>query len=174
MKKKHVSLLLAAAMAASVISGCGNSANNSAAETEKTETTAAAATSAAEETTAAEAAEDTEKNETDEVVIATPRDAVQGSGDAYYCWEGAYVWEALTANNGGVIDPWLAKSWEHNDDLFPPVARHYRALQEAEADCVKAVEMVRRAVKRFSPLDSLAGRDHVLNAFNFLERQPER
>ena len=49
---------------------------------EKTETTAAAATSAAEETTAAEAAEDTEKNETDEVVIATPRDAVQGSGDA--------------------------------------------------------------------------------------------
>ena len=113
MKKKHVSLLLAAAMAASVISGCGNSANNSAAETEKTETTAAAATSAAEETTAAEAAEDTEKNETDEVVIATPRDAVQGSGDAYYCWEGAYVWEALTANNGGVIDPWLAKSWEH-------------------------------------------------------------
>ena len=101
MKKKHVSLLLAAAMAASVISGCGNSANNSAAETEKTETTAAAATSAAEETTAAEAAEDTEKNETDEVVIATPRDAVQGSGDAYYCWEGAYVWEALTANNGG-------------------------------------------------------------------------
>ena len=116
MKKKHVSLLLAAAMAASVISGCGNSANNSAAETEKTETTAAAATSAAEETTAAEAAEDTEKNETDEVVIATPRDAVQGSGDAYYCWEGAYVWEALTANNGGVIDPWLAKSWEHNDD----------------------------------------------------------
>lgn len=41
MKKKHVSLLLAAAMAASVISGCGNSANNSAAETEKTETTAA-------------------------------------------------------------------------------------------------------------------------------------
>ena len=116
MKKKHVSLLLAAAMAASVISGCGNSANNSAAETEKTETTAAAATSAAEETTATEAAEDTEKNETDEVVIATPRDAVQGSGDAYYCWEGAYVWEALTANNGGVIDPWLAKSWEHNDD----------------------------------------------------------
>ena len=103
MKKKHVSLLLAAAMAASVISGCGNSANNSAAETEKTETTAAVATSAAEETTAAEAAEDTEKNETDEVVIATPRDAVQGSGDAYYCWEGAYVWEALTANNGGVI-----------------------------------------------------------------------
>ena len=116
MKKKHASLLLAAAMAASVISGCGNSANNSATETEKTETTAAAATSAAEETTAAEAAEDTEKNETDEVVIATPRDAVQGSGDAYYCWEGAYVWEALTANNGGVIDPWLAKSWEHNDD----------------------------------------------------------
>ena len=117
MKKKHVSLLLAAAMAASVISGCGNSANNSAAETEKTETTAAAESSAAEETTAAvEAAEDTEKNETDEDVIATPRDAVQGSGDAYYCWEGAYVWEALTANNGGVIDPWLAKSWEHNDD----------------------------------------------------------
>ena len=35
-----------------------------------------------------------------------------------------------------------------SDDLFPPVARHYRALQEAEADCVKAVEMVRRAVKR--------------------------
>ena len=87
MKKKHVSLLLAAAMAVSVISGCGNSA----AEIEKTETTAAAATSAAEETTAAEAAEDTEKNETDEVVIATPRDAVQGSGDAYYCWEGGFV-----------------------------------------------------------------------------------
>ena len=86
-----------------------------------------AESSAAEETTAAvEAAEDTEKNETDEVVIATPRDAVQGSGDAYYCWEGAYVWEALTANNGGVIDPWLAKSWEHNDDCtewtFCPVS----------------------------------------------------
>ena len=57
MKKKHVSLLLAAAMAVSVISGCGNSA----AEIEKTETTAAATTSAAEETTAAEAEEDTEK-----------------------------------------------------------------------------------------------------------------
>jgi len=60
------------------------------------------------------------------------------------------------------------------DDLFPSVTRHYGALQEAEADCVKAVEMVRGAVKRFPPLDSLAGRDHVLNAFNFLERQPER
>ena len=35
MKKKHVSLLLAAAMAASVISGCGSSANNRTAETTK-------------------------------------------------------------------------------------------------------------------------------------------
>ncbi|EET62148.1 ABC transporter, substrate-binding protein, family 5 [Marvinbryantia formatexigens DSM 14469] len=57
-----------------------------------------------------------EKNETDEVVIATYRDAIQGSGDAYYCWEGTFVWEALTVNNGGVIEPWLAESWEHNDD----------------------------------------------------------
>ena len=116
MKKKHVSLLLAAAMAASVISGCGSSANNSTAETTKAEGAAAETTAAGETEATAEAVEDTEKNETDEVVIATPRDAVQGSGDAYYCWEGAYVWEALTANNGGVIDPWLAKSWEHNDD----------------------------------------------------------
>lgn len=116
MKKKHVSLLLAAAMAASVISGCGSSANNSTAETAKAEGAAAETTAAGETEATAEAVEDTEKNETDEVVIATPRDAVQGSGDAYYCWEGAYVWEALTANNGGVIDPWLAKSWEHNDD----------------------------------------------------------
>ena len=116
MKKKHVSLLLAAAMAASVISGCGSSANNSTAETTKAEGAAAETTAAGETEATAEAMEDTEKNETDEVVIATPRDAVQGSGDAYYCWEGAYVWEALTANNGGVIDPWLAKSWEHNDD----------------------------------------------------------
>ena len=116
MKKKHVSLLLAAAMAASVISGCGSSANNSTAETTKAEGAAAETTAAGETEATAEEVEDTEKNETDEVVIATPRDAVQGSGDAYYCWEGAYVWEALTANNGGVIDPWLAKSWEHNDD----------------------------------------------------------
>ena len=108
MKKKHVSLLLAAAMAASVISGCGSSANNSTAETTKAEGAAAETTAAGETEATAEAVEDTEKNETDEVVIATPRDAVQGSGDAYYCWEGAYVWEALTANNGGVIDPWLA------------------------------------------------------------------
>ena len=41
MKKKHVSLLLAAAMAASVISGCGSSANNSTAETAKAEGAAA-------------------------------------------------------------------------------------------------------------------------------------
>ena len=116
MKKKHVSLFLAAAMAASVISGCGSSANNSTDETTKAEGAAAETTAAGETEATAEAVEDTEKNETDEVVIATPRDAVQGSGDAYYCWEGAYVWEALTANNGGVIDPWLAKSWEHNDD----------------------------------------------------------
>ncbi len=58
----------------------------------------------------------TEKNETEEVDIATYRDAIQGSGDAYYCWEGSYVWEALTMNNGGVIEPWLAESWEHNDE----------------------------------------------------------
>ena len=31
-------------------------------------------------------------NEETEVVIATYRDAVQGSGDAFYCWEGTYVW----------------------------------------------------------------------------------
>ena len=85
MKKKHVSLLLAAAMAASVISGCGNST----AETTKAEGAAAETTAAGETEATAEAVEDTEKNETDEVVIATPRDAVQGSGDAYYCWEGA-------------------------------------------------------------------------------------
>lgn len=87
MKKKHVSLLLAAAMAASVISGCGSSANNSTAETTKAEGAAAETTAAGETEATAEAVEDTEKNETDEVVIATPRDAVQGSGDAYYCWE---------------------------------------------------------------------------------------
>ncbi len=56
-----------------------------------------------------------DRNETEEVVIAAYRDAVQGSGDAFYCWEGTYVWEALTANNGGVIEPWLARSWEHDD-----------------------------------------------------------
>lgn len=56
------------------------------------------------------------RNETDEVVIAAYRDPIQGSGDAFYCWEGAYVWEALTTNNGGVIEPWLAQSWEHNED----------------------------------------------------------
>ena len=61
-------------------------------------------------------AETADRNETDEVAIATYRDAIQGSGDAYYCWEGAYVWEALTRNNGGVIEPWLAESWEHNED----------------------------------------------------------
>ncbi len=55
------------------------------------------------------------RNDEEEVVIAAYRDAVQGSGDAFYCWEGAYVWEALTANNGGVIEPWLARSWEHDD-----------------------------------------------------------
>ena len=48
-------------------------------------------------------AETADRNETDEVAIATYRDAIQGSGDAYYCWEGAYVWEALTRNNGGVL-----------------------------------------------------------------------
>ena len=100
MKKKHVSLLLAAAMAASVISGCGSSANNRTAETTKAEGAAAETTAAGETEATAEAVEDTEKNETDEVVIATPRDAVQGSGDAYYCWEGAYVWEAGLQNPG--------------------------------------------------------------------------
>lgn len=57
-----------------------------------------------------------DRNEDQEVVIATYRDAVQGSGDAFYCWEGAYVWEALTTNNGGVIEPWLALSWDHDQD----------------------------------------------------------
>ncbi len=75
MKKKHVSLLLAAAMAASVISGCGSSANNSTAETAKAEGAAAETTAAGETEATAEAVDRTEK--TDEVVIATPRDAVQ-------------------------------------------------------------------------------------------------
>lgn len=57
-----------------------------------------------------------DRNEEEEVVIASWRDAVQGSGDAFYCWEGACVWEALTTNNGGVIEPWLALSWEHDQD----------------------------------------------------------
>ena len=61
MKKKHVSLLLAAAMAASVISGCGSSANNSTAETTKAEGAAAETTAAGETETTAEAVEDTEK-----------------------------------------------------------------------------------------------------------------
>lgn len=61
-------------------------------------------------------AETADRNETEEIVISTYRDAIQGSGDAFYCWEGAFVWEALTVNNGGVIEPWLAESWEHNDD----------------------------------------------------------
>ena len=91
MKKKHVSLLLAAAMAASVISGCGSSANNSTAETTKAEGAAAETTAAGETEATAEAVEDTEKNETDEVVIATPRDAVQEAA-MRIVGEGAYVW----------------------------------------------------------------------------------
>ena len=60
MKKKHVSLLLAAAMAASVISGCGSSANNSTAETTKAEGAAAETTAAGETEATAEAVEDTD------------------------------------------------------------------------------------------------------------------
>lgn len=59
---------------------------------------------------------DLSKNETDVVSIGISRDAVPGSEDVFYCWEGSYVWEALTINRGGNIDPWLAESWEHNDD----------------------------------------------------------
>jgi len=57
-----------------------------------------------------------EKNETTPVVIGVSRDSVQGSGDAYYCWQGSYVWESLTMNKGGEIISWLATGWDHNDD----------------------------------------------------------
>lgn len=52
----------------------------------------------------------------EEVVLASVRDIVPGEGDAYYVALSSYVWEALTMDNAGVIEPWLAESWEHNDD----------------------------------------------------------
>lgn len=100
MKKQILSILLAATVSMTLFSGCGG--------TETGQTTA----SPSQET----AGETADRNETDEVVIATYRDAVQGSGDAFYCWQGTYVWESLTTNNGGIIEPWLAESWEHNED----------------------------------------------------------
>ena len=110
MQKRRSALLALLLLVCLVLTSCGAAQTPAAA--------APGATAEAAAGTAAPAAEASapDRNETEEVDIATYRDAVQGSGDAFYCWEGAYVWEALTRNNGGVIEPWLAASWEHNDD----------------------------------------------------------
>lgn len=62
-----------------------------------------------------ESAKETGRNETDEVILASVRDIVPGEGDAYYVSLSAFVWESLTMDNAGTIEPWLASSWEHND-----------------------------------------------------------
>ncbi len=113
MRKRFLALFLACSAAMAFTSGCeeGSAPGQKAARIQEDEGRSAAES---QKTSQEEEAKGNPNEET-EVVIATYRDAVQGSGDAFYCWEGTYVWEALTTNNGGVIEPWLAQSWEHND-----------------------------------------------------------
>lgn len=113
MKNKFLPLFLACFGTVAVMNGCAGAAPSAQTEPQHQVQTQTQETG---ETQADREQESGNRNEEEEVVIAAYRDAVQGSGDAFYCWEGAYVWEALTTNNGGVIEPWLARSWEHNDD----------------------------------------------------------
>lgn len=123
MKKRLFGAFLAMSAAVVLAAGCGSGAagqdtqaQGTQEETKESGETVKAADSVSKESGGESGAGAESRNEEDEVVIATYRDAVQGSGDAFYCWEGAYVWEALTTNNGGVIEPWLASSWEHDED----------------------------------------------------------
>lgn len=123
MKKRLFGAFLAMSAAVVLAAGCGSGAagqdtqaQGTQEETKESGETVKAADSVSKESGGESGAGAGNRNEEDEVVIAAYRDAVQGSGDAFYCWEGAYVWEALTTNNGGVIEPWLASSWEHDED----------------------------------------------------------
>lgn len=55
-------------------------------------------------------------NETQELVLGSVRDIIPGDGDAYYVSMSADVWEPLTRDVEGAIEPGLAKSWEHNEE----------------------------------------------------------
>lgn len=103
-QKKILSCILIAAMLVGLLAGCGAG-----------KAVPAEPTPVQTQTPSTEAPK-LSKNETDEICIGVSRDSVQGSEDVFYCWEGTYVWEALTINRGGNIEPWLAESWEHNDD----------------------------------------------------------
>lgn len=91
MKRKWTALLLSVAMMAAAVAGSVQ---------------------------AEEAQEKVENNlnETQELVLCSVRDIAPGPEEAFYCSPNAYVWEALTYDHDGVIEPWLAKSWEHNKD----------------------------------------------------------
>lgn len=55
-------------------------------------------------------------NETQELVLGSVRDIIPGEGDAYYVSMSTDVWEPLTRDVEGKIEPGLAKSWEHSED----------------------------------------------------------
>lgn len=88
--KKVMSLSLITMLSASVLTGCSTKGTDS----------------------EVKGSADTQK----ELVLGSVRDIVPGDGDAYYVSLASYVWEALTMDNAGTIEPWLAKSWEHNKD----------------------------------------------------------
>ena len=95
MKKRMLSLLLAAVCAESLLAGCGSK-----------EAPAASAASAPAEI-----------DQSREIVFAASRDQCPGEDDAYYASMNLGVWEPLiTKDENGKPIPALATQWTHNDD----------------------------------------------------------
>ena len=102
--KKFLFGALAVIMILSMLTGCGD--KEALSNSNQTDTDADSAQSETEENL----------NETKELVLGSVRDIIPGDGDAYYVSLSADVWEPLTRDVEGVIEPGLAKSWEHNED----------------------------------------------------------
>lgn len=124
MKKRVLSLLLAAVMVFSII-GCGNSAKTTdkttdqeitaeVSETEKEETQTKSGAESKEEGVDSETEGQTE-NET-EMVFAASRYACPGAQDAYYCSSAMGVWESLIDDGPDGPQGVLAESYTYNDD----------------------------------------------------------
>ena len=118
MKKVSIrvwSLLVTMCMLVTVFTGCGNgNTQSNSSQESKQESSQESETSS--ESGGESSGTTSNLNETQELVLGSVRDIIPGDGDAYYVSLSADVWEPLTRDVDGAIEPGLAKSWEHNEE----------------------------------------------------------
>lgn len=112
MKKVSIrvwSLLVTMCVLVTAFVGCGNGdtqSNNSQESKQESSQESEASSENSEESSGTTS----NLNETQELVLGSVRDIIPGDGDAYYVSMSADVWEPLTRDVEGAIEPGLAKS----------------------------------------------------------------